>query len=163
GVPPRWPEIALISKFPLLMAYLLCLLDVHQKTLELWRVSVRVDHRGRKQVGRCALVFRTPIVNAAIAPVDGNADLEGFLAGNHHLLDAFGHHRLAVISTSGAADLDLVASLDSLLRRQLLRYFHKRLRNQLHVHGVVLGPVVVMLGYAVSGAGVREFIRSTVL
>src|SRR5262249_2315292 len=51
------------------------LLDLHQKAFELWRVSVGINHRRRKQIGWHAFVFRTAVTQPLVSPVNGNADL----------------------------------------------------------------------------------------
>src|SRR5690242_21176055 len=90
GMGPGWPEIFWMRRVPLLMVLVAppwplapglwppsCLLHLHQKPLELGRVGVGIDHRGRELIGRrqrrLALVLRDP----AIAPVDRNPDLVG--------------------------------------------------------------------------------------
>src|SRR5260370_41769529 len=88
------------------------LLDFHQKSFELWRVSVGIYHCSRKQVGGRALVVRASVGKPLVTPVNGYPDLEGFLAGDCHLPDALGGHGLAIVTVAGTGNLDLVATFD---------------------------------------------------
>src|SRR5216683_6841459 len=135
-----------------LMPSFLCLLDLHQKTFELRRVSVWIDRRGRKLINRIKRGLAFVLLDAAIAPVNGNADLIGLLAVDHHRLDALSDHSLGDILAASTADLDFLAATNSHLVGELRRNFDERLRHKLHVHGIVLSPVVIMLGETIRRA-----------
>src|SRR5260370_3525451 len=139
------------------------LLDFHQKSFELWRVSVGIYHCRRKQVGGRALVVRASVGKPLVTPVNGYADLEGFLAGDGHLPDALGDHGLAIVAGAGTGNLDLVATFDLQLSGKFLRDRDERPWNKRHVHGIVLGPVVVLLGQAVGRAKIRVILDVTAL
>src|SRR5690349_6475260 len=72
GTAPEWPDICLICSNPVGTSGLL---NLHEESFELGRERVRIDHRRRQQVRRrqrrASRVFR----DAAIAPVDRDADL----------------------------------------------------------------------------------------
>ena len=76
---------------------LLGLLDLHQESLELRRVRVGID-RPSATTGSTSVFRRLALIlgDAAEAPVNGNADLVGLLAVDHHRLDAPRDHRLAM-------------------------------------------------------------------
>ena len=84
--------------------------------------------------------------------MNGYADLEGFLALNFHGPDAPRDHGLGNVVAANTADFHFVAAANPQLVGQFDRNLNKRLRHQLYVHGIVLGPVVIMLGQPVSGA-----------
>src|SRR5579871_2176476 len=130
------------------------LLDFYQEALKLRRVRVRINYRRREVVYERAFVVRTSVINPAIAPVNRYADLVCLLAlaCELHPLDTSRHHGLGVVRTANAADLEFVSALDLQLVSQLSWNFYEWLRNKLHVHGIVLGPIVVVLGQAIRGA-----------
>src|SRR5207245_6557444 len=66
------------------MARLLRLLHFHKKALEFRGIGIRVDHRRREIVCQrfCCLAFI--LGDAAVAPMDGNANLIGFLPIDGH-------------------------------------------------------------------------------
>src|SRR5260370_38194007 len=139
------------------------LLDFHQKSFELWRVSVGIYHCRRKQVGGRALVLRASVGKPLVTPVNGYADLEGLLAGDGHLPDALGDHRLAIVAGAGTGNLYLLATFYLQLSCKFLSDLDETLWNKLHVHGIVLGPVVVLLGQAAGRANIRVILDVTVL
>ena len=80
-----------------------------------------------------------------------HADLISLLAVDHHRLDAFGDHGLGDVFAASAGDFHSLAPGNSHLVGQLCRYFNERFRHQLDVHGIVLGPIVVVLSQPVRG------------
>src|SRR5207249_3223566 len=113
GTPSGCAEMALIWSMPVGMMRLLSLLELHQEALELGRVRVGVDHGRRQQVHaverRHACIFR----DAAISPVDRDADLVRLLAVDQHRLDALCDHRLGDVRRTRARHLHCVAALDA--------------------------------------------------
>src|SRR5260370_32844241 len=88
------------------------LLDFLQITFDVSRVRVGIYHCRRTQVVGRALVLRAFVGTPLVPPVNGYADLEGLLAGDGHLPDALGDHRLAIVAGAGTGNLDLVATFD---------------------------------------------------
>src|SRR2546421_9547179 len=70
------------------------LLNLDEETFELRSVGIGINDRRREQVGRVMRCLARIFSDAAIAPVNRNADLISLLAVNHHRLDALGDHRL---------------------------------------------------------------------
>src|ERR1044072_1900044 len=134
-------------------------LEFYKKTFELRCVSIWINRGGRKRIcrsQRCLpFLFRYP----AIAPVNGYANLISLLAVNHHRLNAFGYHRFRDINTTGTGDSDFFAARDSHLIGELRRHFDKRLGYKLHIHPIVLGPVMIMLGQPIGRADDIEAFR----
>src|SRR3954466_11107348 len=100
GTGPGCAEINLICSVPVGMDYAfftgptdgpLDFFKLHHESLELGCVRVGVHHRRRQQVDavpcRSARVFR----DAAIPPMNGDANLIRLLAVNHHRFDAPRH------------------------------------------------------------------------
>ena len=86
------------------------LLHFDQESLELGRVRVGIDDRRRKQLAGCQRGLAFVFGDAAIAPVNRDADLVGLLAVDHHRLDAARHHRLGDVVAARAGHLDLLAA-----------------------------------------------------
>ena len=104
---------------------------------------------------RFAPVERRPscvLGNAAIAPVNWDADLIRLLAVDQHRLDAPGDHRFGDVAGAGARHLDPIAALDAQIVGEIVRDLDERFRHELHVHRIVLRPVVVVLRQPVRGA-----------
>src|ERR1041384_1589533 len=59
-------------------------LDLHQEPFEFRRVRIRVDDRWREEIRRSQRGASGIFGDAAIAPVDRNADLVRLLAIDHH-------------------------------------------------------------------------------
>ena len=57
-----------------------------------------------------------------------------------------------------AGHSNFLSAFELHLLREFERNFHKRLRHQLHVHGIVLGPVVIVLGQPIRRADHLEFL-----
>ena len=96
--------------------------------------------------------------------MDRHSDLVELLAVHHHGLDTLGYHRLGNVIAARAGDLYLLASAYAHLVGQFRGDFHERLRHQFHIHGIVLGPIVIVLGEAIGGADdVVPFLRGAVL
>src|SRR5262249_31088781 len=127
-------------------------LHFHQKTFELWCVSVRIDSCWREQVRRVERRLAFILFNPAITPVDRNADLEGLLTVDHHRLYSLCDHSLGNVLIAGAGYFDLLAPSNAHLIRKLSGNFDEGLGNELHVHRIVLGPVVVMLSQPIGSA-----------
>src|SRR5262245_39090020 len=58
-----------------LPSFLLCSLDLHEESFEFRRISIRVNGGGRQQIRRVERGLAFVLLDAAIAPVDWNADL----------------------------------------------------------------------------------------
>src|SRR5579884_4306090 len=157
GTGPACPEMRWIRSVAWLMAAPLDLFQLHQEALELRGERIGVHHRWAEQVGRVAR--RTIGADAHVTPVNGDTDLVDLLAVNQHGFDALGHIRTGHIGTARAADADAFASAQPQRICQLGRDFNEWFRNQLDVHRVVLGPVMVVLGEPVSRADDVEFLR----
>ncbi len=84
--------------------------------------------------------------------MDRYADLVDLLAVNRHRLNALGDEGFCDVVTPRTGNLHLVAAIDLQLRGQLYWNLDERFRNELDTHGVILGPVVVMLRKPVGGA-----------
>ena len=96
--------------------------------------------------------------------MDRHADLVELLAVHHHGLDALGHHRLGDVVAACAGHLHLLAAANAHLVGQFSGNLHERLRHQLHIHWIVLRPVVIVLGEAIGGADdVVAFLHRAVL
>src|SRR5437764_7064468 len=103
GTVPGWPEICWIcsTRSSLILVHLPSgPLDLNEEAFELRRVGVRIDCGGRQLIGR--IERRSPRVlrDAAIAPMDRDADLISLLAVNQHRLDALGDKRLLDIDAA---------------------------------------------------------------
>src|SRR6267378_1448442 len=87
GTVPECPEMALICRTPVGMC--LNFLHLDQESLELRRIRVRVDDRRRQQVG--GIEARPPGIfrDAAVAPVNRDADLVRLLSVDEHRPDPF--------------------------------------------------------------------------
>src|SRR6267378_2051548 len=87
--------------------------------------------------------------------MNGEADLMDFLAVDHHRLDALSDHGFRDVLSADARHLYLLAPGDP----HLLRHFHgnldERLRYELHVHRIVLRPVVIKFGQSIGRADNR--------
>src|SRR5438067_4314375 len=87
-------------------------LHFHQEALELWRIWVGIGRRRRKLVD---IRERSPTLvfgDAAEAAVDGDADLVGLLAVDHHRLDAARDHGFGDVMAARAGDLQFFAAAD---------------------------------------------------
>src|SRR5580692_8980480 len=91
GTGPEWPEIFCMRSASWLIGPL-NLFHFHEKPLEFRRVRVRIDRRMRQLIHQLARGLAFVFRDAAIAPVEWNADLIDLFPINHHRLDAFGHH-----------------------------------------------------------------------
>src|SRR5262249_34451186 len=100
---------------------------------------------------------------AAVAPVNGDSDLVGLLAVDHHRLDALGDHGFGDVFAARTTDFQLLTAANAHLVRHFRRNLNKWLRDKLHVHGVVLGPIVVVLGQAIGCADDAVIFGVTVL
>src|SRR6516162_11953904 len=119
-----------------LIAALLRLFNLYKESLELGCPRVGVDHRGGQEVSRGHRCFVLIFGDAAVAPVDGDADLKGFLAVDRHRLDSFGYHCLGNVSSSSARDLELLTTANAHVIGQLSGNLDEGLRNELDVHGI---------------------------
>src|ERR1043166_2967846 len=155
GTVPGWAEICWICRtlssltsrpFPS------SLLDLHEEALELRRVGVRVNRRRLKLVRGVERRLALVLLDAAVAPVNRDADLVSLLAVNHHRPDAPGDHRLGDVDAARARDFHFLAAGDAHLVGELPRDFDGGFGDELDVHRVVLRPVVVVLGQTVGGA-----------
>jgi len=117
-------------------------------------VTVGVSEFGER-AGRSSSV----LLNASVPIMNGNADLIDLLAVDGHGLDAMRDHRFGMIAGTSAGDLHFVAAFDAEIGRQLHGDFDERFGHQLHVHRIVLGPVMIMLGEAIGGADDGEPVR----
>src|SRR5262249_7534951 len=90
--------------------------------------------------------------DSAIAPVNRDADLKGFLSIDHHSFNSFSDHGLSTIHAARARYLQQFTAANSHLVGELCRHFDERLRHKLHVHGIFFRPIVVVLSQAVRGA-----------
>src|SRR5438477_4689144 len=84
--------------------------------------------------------------------MDWNTNLVDLFPVNGHGLDAFGDERLGDVVAPRARHLYSVIALDAQLVRQFHRNLDEGFGNELHVHLVVLCPVVIVLGESVGGA-----------
>src|SRR5207237_10074019 len=85
GTVPGWPEICWIcsTRSSLILVHLPSSpLDLHEEAFEFRRVSVRVNRCGRQLVRGIERGLACVLRDAAIAPVDRDADLIGLLAVN---------------------------------------------------------------------------------
>ncbi len=87
--------------------------------------------------------------------MDLESNLVDPFAIDHHRLDAFGDHRLRDILAADARDFYFFTAVDPQVVGQFGRNFNEWFRHQLHIHGIVFCPVVVMLGQAVGRADNR--------
>src|SRR5712692_1912623 len=143
------------SVFPGMAPLPLRLFQLHEEALVFRSERVGVYDGRRHQIGQGAFLLPA----AEEAPVDGESDLVNRLAGHLHRLDALSDHGLAFNRATRRSHPDFLAVPDAFLARQLLRDFHEEFRLQLHVVGVVLGPVVEVLGQPIGGADDGEFLR----
>src|SRR5208283_1177790 len=65
------------------------------------------------------------------------------------------HHGLRKVFAANARDLYFLSSADSHLVGKLGGNFNERLGHKLDIHGIVFGPVVIVLGEAIGGADQR--------
>src|SRR5437660_12666917 len=75
GMAPPRPEMRTISRLAWLMAPPSGLLDLDQEPLELGGVGVGIEDGGRQAVGERPLVPPLVLGDAAVALMDGDADL----------------------------------------------------------------------------------------
>src|SRR5215472_10023755 len=145
GAGPECPEIALTSSVPVAMPLSSGLLNLHQKSFEFRCERIGVDCGGREKIGksprRFALVFR----DATVAPMNGDADLVSLLAVDHHRLDPPGDERFGNVLAPGARNFDLFTAANPNLVCKLGGDFDERFGHKLHVHRIILRPVVIML------------------
>src|SRR5438105_13117165 len=137
GTVPGWPEICWICRMrsSLILVHLPSgPLDLDEEAFEFRRVGVRIDCGGRQLIGRIERGLARVLRDAAIAPMDRDADLISLLAVNQHRLDAFGNHRLRHIDAARARDLDLFTTRQPHLVCKLRRHFDERFGHKLDVH-----------------------------
>src|SRR5882762_4218433 len=111
--------MALISSIPLLIAPPSSLLELHQESLELRSVGVRIGNRGRKCVHYHARHFPGVFLDSSIALMDGNPDLIDLLPIDSHGPDAFGDHRSGLVVSARAGYLHHLSALDAEIAGQL--------------------------------------------
>ena len=80
-----------------------------------------------------------------------DADLERLLAIDLHRTNAAGHHRFRNVVSACARDLHFFTAANSHTIGQFSRHFDERLRHELDIHRIILGPVVIVLGKTVGG------------
>src|SRR5437868_14978494 len=113
GTVPGWAEICWICRMRsslILVRLPSSPFDLHEEAFELRRVGVRVNRRGRELVRRVERRLAFVLLDAAVAPVNRDANLVGLLAVNHHRLDAPGDHRLRDVDAARARDLHALAA-----------------------------------------------------
>ena len=81
-----------------------------------------------------------------------NAYLKRFFAVDHHRLDAFGNHRFSDVLAAGAGDFYFLAAGNSHLVSKLRGHFDERFRHELHIHRIVLRPIVIVLSQSIGCA-----------
>src|SRR5262249_54978555 len=92
-------------------------LDLHQESFEFRCVLIGVQDRRRQLICQSSMRLVFVLSDAAIAPMDGNADLIRLLAGNHHVFDTFGDHRFCNIRATDAGHFHhIAAAYSSFLR-----------------------------------------------
>src|SRR5258708_15800213 len=93
-------------------------LELHQEALEFRRVSVGIKDRRREQIGQRPRVLAFVLGDTAIALMNWETDLVGFLAIDLHGLDTLGDHCFRdVISSDDRAFYFFAAALTSVIRR----------------------------------------------
>src|SRR5512135_3186984 len=120
GVGEVVAERALISSDCRAMAVSSHFLDVDQERLELRRLGIGVAHEGGQGIGEIAVFSQSHE-----APVDGDPDRMGLLAGHGQWLQAFGDHRHRHDEAVVRLHPHVVAGLDPLLLRQRLADLHE--------------------------------------
>src|SRR5262247_1062529 len=97
---------------------LLNLLQLHQEAFEFGRVGIRIEDRRRKLIRE---VFRSLVFvlgDAAITPVNGDADLIGLFTINHHRLYAIRDHRFRYVFRASACYFHFVTARNSPFTRE---------------------------------------------
>src|SRR5213592_709344 len=84
------------------MARLLRLLELHQEALVFRCVRVGVDHSRRQEVDAVARRGSLVFGDAAVAPMNRDADLVSLLAVDQHRLGALRHHRFGDVRRARA-------------------------------------------------------------
>src|SRR6202051_3667301 len=87
--------------------------------------------------------------------MNGDTDRVDLLAIDHQWLDALGDHCFGNVTSTDARDFYFFAAGEAHFVGHLHRNLNERLRHELHVHGIVFGPVVIKLGQSVSRADDR--------
>src|SRR5712692_842127 len=130
----------------------LSLFDLHEEAFELRCVSVRIEDRRRELIGQVLRGLALVLGDAAIAPVNRNADLIGLLPIDHHGFDTFRYHCFRYVLPTSTRHFYPVTTCDTSLVCKLDGYLNERLWNKLNNHRVVLGPVVIVLGQPIGCA-----------
>src|SRR5262245_64065269 len=116
-LPYDWPDRSRICSVPDGTSDLL---DLDEEPLELRRVGVRIDDRRRQHVHRVERRLPFVLGDAAVAPVNRNADLIRLPPVDQHRLDALRDHRLGDVRRPRAGDLHAIAAADAEVRRQVV-------------------------------------------
>src|SRR5215831_7907445 len=128
------------------------LLEFNEECLELRGMCVGVDGCGREIVRGVFRGFAFILADAAIAPMNGNADLVSQFAVNLHRLNTPSNHGLGHVFGADAGDFDMIPALDAFFFSQLYGNLNEWLRHFLHKGAIVLSPVMIVLGETVGGA-----------
>src|SRR5579862_352816 len=99
--------------------FVLCLLDLDQEPFELGRVRVGIKYRWREPVRESPRIPGSILLNAAIALMDGQANLVSLLAVNYHWLDTFGYEGFGNVVAPRARYPHVLPAPDAHLFRQL--------------------------------------------
>src|SRR5216684_1222505 len=142
GTLPACPDIFWMRSVAWLIEFLR-FLQLHEKALEFRCVSVGIKYRRRQQIHQRPRVLAFVLGDAPITLMNGNADLVDLLSVDHHRLEPLRDHRFCDVLPADAGDFHFFAARESHFLRHLRGYLDKWLRHQLHVHRIVLRPVVV--------------------
>src|SRR5436305_15224971 len=88
----------------------------HHESFEFRCVGVGINYAGTQDVGPPPFRLAFILFNAAIAPMDGNADGIDLLATHLKRLDAFGDHGLGNVVTTGLVDLPFAPAFTTMAR-----------------------------------------------
>src|SRR5688572_14372762 len=119
-----------------------------KESLVLRCIGVRVYRSRRQLIGRSERGLALILLDTAIAPMNWNAYLIGLLTVDYHGLNTLRDHRFGDVNATSARHLHLLTTGNTHFICQLRRNLHERLRHKLHVHRIVLGPVMVVLSQA---------------
>src|SRR5580692_414490 len=164
---PAWPEIFWMRSAAWLMdtsAYSETtrefsassgLFHLHEEALEFRSIGIGVDHRRREQIRQRPRVLAFVLGDSPIALMNGEANRIDFLAVDHQRLDSLGDHRFRNVISTDARYFYFFAAGEAHFIGHLHRNLDKRLWYELHVHRIILRPVVIKLGQAIGRADNR--------
>src|SRR5258705_10239880 len=89
---------------------LLTLHKLHEEAFELMCVSIRIENRWRKLIGKIFRSLAFILGDAAISPVNRDADLIGLLSVDQHGLDTVRDHSFCNVLRTSAYHFYLVTA-----------------------------------------------------